>query len=293
MDRGERLPGQVRGLLSHFGIRAKKSLGQHFLIDRRVLHRIVSAADLAPEDTVIEVGPGLGILTKELAKQARRVIAVEADAKLASAIGEIIGEFPNVSVIDSDILQTDPASLLTSGGVELDDLSYKVVANIPYYITAPILRHFLEASYKPSVMVVMVQKEVGEAVVAQPGEMGILAVSVQFYGKPRIVGYVSARSFYPPPKVDSAILQIELHEHPPVLVPETGKFFEVVRAGFSAPRKQLRNSLAQGLGVSPQQAADLIEGAEISPRRRAETLNLKEWARICEVVTEYGTSIKV
>lgn len=293
MERGERLSGQVRGLLSQFGLQARKSLGQHFLIDRRVLHRIVSAAELAPEDTVIEVGPGLGILTRELAKQAKSVIAVEADAKLASALGEIIGDFPNISVIYSDILQTNTASLLASRGIEINDMSYKVVANIPYYITAPILRHFLEASPKPSLMVVMVQEEVGEAIVAQPGKMGMLAVSVQFYGKPMIVGYVSARSFYPSPKVDSAILQIKLYEQPPVPVPETGKFFEVVRAGFSAPRKQLRNSLAQGLGITAQQAADLIEGAEISPRRRAETLNLEEWARICEVVTDYEASIKV
>lgn len=284
MERGS-LPGQVRGLLSQYGLRAKKSLGQHFLVNRGVLHRIVSAAELTPEDTVVEVGPGLGVLTRELAKQARRVIAVEADAKLVSALSEIVSAFPNVSVINSDILQTDPAFLLASSGIEVSASPYKVVANIPYYITSPILRHFLEASLKPSLMVVMVQKEVGKAIVAQPGEMGILAISVQFYGKPAIIDYVPARSFYPSPKVDSAILQIKLYEQPLVCVAETDKFFEVVRAGFSAPRKQLRNALAQGLGVSPHEAADLIEGAEIDPRRRAETLNLQEWARICEVVT--------
>lgn len=287
MERGERLPGQLRRLLNKYGLRVKKSLGQHFLVNTVVLHRIVSAAELTPEDTVVEVGPGLGVLTKELAKQVRRVIAVEADAKLASALGEIVSAFPNVSVINSDIMQTDPAFLLDYSGIELSTSPYKVVANIPYYITSPILRHFLEASPKPSLMVVMVQKEVGEAIVAQPGEMGILAVSVQFYGKPAIFDYVPAQSFYPPPKVDSAILQIRLYEKPLVCVSQTDKFFEVVRAGFSAPRKQLRNSLAQGLGVSPQEATDLIEAAEINPRRRSETLNLEEWARICEVVTDY------
>ena len=292
MERAERSQESVKRLLSKYGLRAKKSLGQHFLINKSVLHCIVSAAELTMEDTVVEVGPGLGVLTRELAGQVRRVIAVEADAKLSSALGEIVGAFPNISVINSDILQTDPVSLLTSSGIELGTSSYKVVANIPYYITSPILRHFLEASLKPSLMVVMVQKEVGKAIVAQPGEMGILAVSVQLYGKPTIIDYVPARSFYPSPKVDSAILQIKLYEQPLVLVSETGKFFEVVRAGFSAQRKQLRNSLAHGLGISPQEAADLLKGAEIDHRRRAETLNLEEWARICEVVTDHENAIK-
>lgn len=280
-------PKQVRGLLSRYRLRAKKSLGQHFLVDKEVLHSIVSAAHLTSEDTVIEVGPGLGILTKEMASVSKNVIAVEADSELAAALEDILGAFPNVHVICSDILKTNPASLLSSIGFDLNAMSYKLVANIPYYITSPILRHFLEASHKPGIMVVMVQKEVGEAIVAEPGDMSLLAVSVQFYGKPRIVDYVPARCFYPPPKVDSAILQIELYKQPPVRVAENDRFFEVVRAGFSAPRKQLRNSLAQGLGISPQEAAGLIEKALVSPRRRAETMSLQEWAKLCEVADEY------
>jgi len=292
MEKVERSPGSIKGILSKYGLRAKKSLGQHFLVDRDKLHHIISAAELSQEDTVVEVGPGLGILTKELAQQVRRVIAVEADAKLASALGDIVGTSSNIRVINSDILQTDPAFLLASSGIELSDSAYKVVANIPYYITSPILRHFLESSPKPSLMVLMVQKEVGEAIVAQPGGMSILSISIQLYGKPTVVDYVPARSFYPSPKVDSAILQIRLYEKPLVCVSNTDKFFEVVRAGFSAPRKQLRNSLAQGLDILPQESADLIEGAEIDPRRRAETLNLEEWARIYEVVTGREDAIK-
>lgn len=286
----EELSGQLKGLLRQYGLRAKKSLGQHFLVDNEVLHRIVSAAELAAEDTVIEVGPGLGVLTRELTKRTRRVIAVEADSKLASILSENTGSPSNLSVVNSDILKTDPASLLASGSTIPGQMSYKVVANIPYYITGPILRHFLEAALKPDLMVVMVQKEVGESIVAQPGDMSMLAVSVQFYGKPRIVDQVPARSFYPPPKVDSVILQIEVYKQPAVPVPDTQRFFEVVRAGFSAPRKQLRNALALGLKVSPQEALDIIQKAEISPQRRAETLELQEWARICEVVTNYGTA---
>lgn len=280
---------EVKRLLDRFGLRAKKSLGQHFLIDRRVLQRIVSAAELTPEDTVIEVGPGLGILTKELARRARRVIAVEADPNLASALREVV---VNINIISADILKIDPALLLASAGVEDASPSYKVVANIPYYITSPILRHFLEASLKPSLMVVMVQKEVGEAIVAQSGRMSLLAISVQFYGKPVIVDRVPARSFYPPPKVDSVILRIKLYEQPPVSVPQTSKFFDVVRAGFSAPRKQLRNALAQGWGIPPQEAAHLLERAKINPQRRAETLHLEEWARICEEITSHGAPVQ-
>jgi 16S rRNA (adenine1518-N6/adenine1519-N6)-dimethyltransferase len=279
------LSTEVKRLLERFGLRARKSLGQHFLIDKRVLQRIVSTAELTPEDTVIEVGPGLGILTKELAKRARRVIAVEADPSLASALREVVAD---ISIISADILRTDPALLLASAGVEDASPSYKVVANIPYYITAPILRHFFEASLKPSLMVVMVQKEVGEAIVAQPGRMSLLAISVQFYGKPAIVDHVPARSFFPPPKVDSVILRIKLYEQPPVSVPQTDKFFDVVRAGFSAPRKQLRNALAQGWGIPPQEATSLLERAMINPQRRAETLHLEEWARICEAISNHG-----
>ncbi|MBM4462632.1 MAG: ribosomal RNA small subunit methyltransferase A [Chloroflexi bacterium] len=278
------LAAETRGLISRFGLRAKKSLGQHFLIDRRVLHRIVSAAEVTSEDTVVEVGPGLGILTRELAKRVRKVIAVEADSGLASAVREMLSQMANVSIVESDILQTDPTLLLATAGPEGTSHGYKVVANIPYYITSPILRHFLEASVKPSVMVVMVQKEVGEAIAAEPGKMSILAVSVQFYGRPVIVGRVPSRSFYPPPKVDSVILRIRLHKEPPIKVSQTDMFFTVVRAGFSAPRKQLRNSLAQGLGVSPQEAAGILGRAMIDPKRRAETLGLDEWARLSEEI---------
>jgi 16S rRNA (adenine1518-N6/adenine1519-N6)-dimethyltransferase len=164
-------------------------------------------------------------------------------------------------------------------------VSYKVVANIPYYITSAVLRHFLEASRQPTLMVVMVQKEVGKAIVAKPGDMSLLAISIQFYGKPSIVARVPARSFYPAPKVDSVILRVDVYEKPPVSVPSVRAFFDTVRAGFSAPRKQLRNSLAQGLGIATQETADLLQRAEIDPRRRAETLSIEEWGRLC---TERG-----
>ena len=270
---------KAKSLLGQFGLRAKKGLGQHFLVDSRALGRVVAAADLTPEDTVIEVGPGLGVLTQELVQRAGRVIAIEADSEMVSALGEIVARSPNLTVIHGDIMQMDPVSLLPSPNAI--PTCYKVVANIPYYITSAVLRHFLEASRQPTLMVVMVQKEVGKAIVAQPGDMSLLAVSIQFYGKPSIVARVPARSFYPAPKVDSVILRVDVFEKPPVSVRSSRAFFDTVRAGFSAPRKQLRNSLAQGLAVSTQETAGLLQQAGIDARRRAETLSIEEWGRLC------------
>ena len=291
-DVGVRLMGmpisEVKGLLGQYDLKARKSLGQHFLVDKGALHRIVAAAGLTPEDVVIEIGPGLGVLTRELARVARRVVAVEADEGMAFALGDVMAESGNVAIVNADALQIEPGSLVAGAGVDGALPRYKVVANIPYYITSAILRHFLEASHKPSLMVVMVQKEVGEAIVAKPGDMSILAVSVQFYGKPSIAGRVTSKSFYPPPKVDSVILRVDVYDRPPVSVAGTDDFFRVVRAGFSAPRKQLRNSLAQGLGIPAPDSAAVLERAKIDPRRRAETLDLQEWARICEETLRNG-----
>jgi 16S rRNA (adenine1518-N6/adenine1519-N6)-dimethyltransferase len=163
-----------------------------------------------------------------------------------------------------------------------------VVANLPYYITSPVLRHFLEASAKPQIMVVMVQKEVAEAIVAGSGRMSVLSISVQFYGEPRIISYVPARCFYPAPEVDSALLRVDLYPQPAVTVIDKGSFFELVRAGFTASRKQIANSLAQGLGLSKAEVLSLLAEASIVPQRRAETLTLDEWAQLCQVFTRAG-----
>ena len=267
---------RVKELLRQFGIKAKKRLGQHFLLDETVLRQIILAADLSPEDIVIEVGPGLGILTRELAKKAAKVIAVELDAQLVAVLKKTMASFPNVFIVNADILQLTPSQLVPG--------SYKVVANLPYYITSPVLRHFLEASLKPELMVVMVQREVGEAIVASSGKMSLLSLSVQFYAKPSIVTYVPAQSFYPSPKVDSVILRFDLLPQPAIIVDDIPAFFDVVRRGFSSPRKQLRNSLAQGLGISASQVASILESAGIEPQRRAEMLTLGEWAKIWQKV---------
>jgi len=277
----DRSSPDAKSQLHRLGTRAKKGLGQHFLVDRGVLEKIISAAELAPSDTVIEVGPGLGILTGELVKKAANVIAIEADSKLASSLQKTFSEIPQLTVLNADVLEIDPGELLKSHAQAIDRRrGYKVVANLPYYIAAPILRHFLEASLKPSLMVVMVQKEVGQRIVAGPGEMSILGISVQLYGQPTIVDYVPAQSFYPRPKVDSAIVRIDVYPRPAVEVADIAGFFEIVKAGFSAPRKQIRNSLALGLQLTSAEVVKLLEEAGIAPQRRPETLSLDDWAKL-------------
>ena len=282
------LLSQTKALLRRLGLKARKSLGQHFLVDEEVLKTVVSAAELTSTDIIIEVGPGLGLLTRELARQAGRVVAVELDNQLASALKQTMASTKNLTIVNEDILQIEPSSLFRELKASLpqaiDNLGYKVVANLPYYITSAVLRHFLEASLKPTLMVVMVQKEVAQAIVAEPGDMSLLSVSVQFYGKPEIVSYVPAGCFHPAPEVDSAILKITVYPEPAVAAKDREGFFRLVRAGFTAPRKQFANSLAQGLDMPKSEVLPLLEEAGIMPRRRAETLALEEWAKLWQIL---------
>jgi 16S rRNA (adenine1518-N6/adenine1519-N6)-dimethyltransferase len=271
------LLAQTKRELRRFDLKARKSLGQHFLTDEGMLQRIISAAELTPDDNVVEVGPGLGVLTRELAKRAGRVFAVELDNRIASMLQKTLAPFLNVTIINKNILDVDPSSLIKA------QENYKVVANLPYYITSPVLRHFLEASVKPQVMLIMVQREVAEAIAAEPGKRSVLSISVQFYGKPQIISQVPPQAFYPPPEVSSAILRIDVYSRPAVAVADEKSFFELVRAGFSASRKQSANSLAQGLGIAKAEAVHLLEKAGIAPQRRAETFTLEEWAKLWQV----------
>ncbi len=288
--KSELLLAQTKGLLRHFDLQARKGLGQHFLIDEGVLKLITSAAGLTSADVIMEIGPGLGVLTKELARQGGWVVTIELDTKLAAILKQTLASFDNVTIINEDILQIDPLALLQEQKVRFpaeisSPFSYKVVANLPYYITSPVLRRFLEASLKPQIMVVMVQKEVAEAIVAKPGQMSVLSISVQFYGEPTIISYVPAKCFYPAPEVDSAILKIRLYSQPPIEITDKESFFGLVRAGFSAPRKQIGNSLARGLELPKTDALSLLGKASIVPQRRAQTLTLGEWAKLWQVFT--------
>lgn len=282
----------MQKLLREFNIQPKKSLGQNFLIDQRALERIVEAAELKPADIVLEIGPGLGTLTRCLAERAGKVVAVELDSHLVEALRQILADCPNVEIVPGDILQLDPAALIKDAKQPCDLAPlppYKVVANLPYYITSAVLRHLLTAKVKPRLIVVTVQLEVARRIVAAPGEMSLLAVSVQFYGRPRIVARIKAGAFYPPPQVDSAVVRIDLYDHPPVEVEDVASFFEVVRAGFAHRRKQLRNTLSAELALAPSQVEQALSRAGINPRRRAQTLSLEEWARVWREMQAYGT----
>ena len=282
------LLARTKKLLRKYDIRTKKSLGQHFLVDDAVLEKILDAAALTPDDTVIEVGPGLGLMTDELAKRAGWVIAIELDNRLAAILKETLAA-ENVVVLNEDVLGTDPATLLKGSAPHFPPQlrSYKVVANLPYYITSPVLRHFLEAPVKPSTMVVMVQKEVAKTIVAEAGDRSVLSIAVQFYGKPSIVADVPAASFFPPPEVDSAVVKIDVYKKPPVPVDDVEGFFKLVRAGFTAARKQVANSLAQGLGLPKEEILNLLAKAKIDPHRRAETFTLEEWAALWRVFDQW------
>ena len=281
---------QTKKLLRKYDIRTKKRLGQHFLVDDAVLEKILDAAALTSDDTVIEVGPGLGLMTAELAKRAGWVIAIELDNRLAEILRETL-QTENVVVLNEDVLGTDPAKLLKGGAPHFPPQlhAYKVVANLPYYITSPVLRHFLEASVKPKVMVVMVQKEVAEVITAEAGQRSLLSIAVQFYGRPSIVTKVPAASFFPPPEVDSAVVKIDVYKKPPVAVADVDGFFKLVRAGFSAARKQIINSLTRGLGLPKEEIQVLLQKTGIDPRRRAETFSLEEWAALFK---EYCLTVK-
>lgn len=264
-------------LMDTFNLDPKKSLGQNFLHDPNALEKIVQTAGITAQDTVLEIGPGTGALTVYLAQTAAQVIAVEIDDRLLPILKQQLCDFGNVQIVHADILDIDVNDLV-------DDQDFVVVANLPYYITSAILRHLLEGPHKPRRLVLTVQLEVAERLLAAPGDLSLLAISVLFYGQPRIVTKLSPAAFWPRPDVASAVVRIDVHDQPPVDVPSEDLFFKVVKAGFGQKRKQLRNSIGAGLGISHPQAGAILETAGIDPMRRAETLTLEEWASLTRVV---------
>ena len=251
-----------------------KTLAQHFLVDAGVLGMVVEVISAEHSDTVVEVGPGRGVLTRELVRRAGRVIAVELDSHLAESLAERLGGPDNLTVLCGDARHVDLSNLVDEGQ------AYKMVGNLPYYAANPIIRRFLEAGHPPSRMVVMLQKEVAQSMVAADGRMGLLAVAVHFYGVPSLVCDVPASAFRPPPKVTSAVVSIDVRAKPAVRVDDVGAFFDTVRAGFASPRKQLRNSLATGLGIPAAEAAEVLQVAAVDPRNRPEVLDLDGWRRV-------------
>jgi 16S rRNA (adenine1518-N6/adenine1519-N6)-dimethyltransferase len=270
------LSQKIRSLLKKYNLKILKQLGQHFLIDKKVLNRIVNAAQLTKKDVVLEIGPGLGVLTEALAKKVGKVIAVEIDRGMVKYLKRKFKnkDYENIEIVHQDVLS-----------YKLQIMNCKVVANLPYHITSRVIRHFLEAKIKPNLMVLLVQKEVAKRIVAQPGQMSLLSCSVQFYGQPEIIDFVPKESFWPEPEVESAILRIKVYKKPKIKVKNRKIFFQIIKAGFSSKRKQLHNALAGGLQITNEEAKNLLEKSGIDPARRAQTLSLSEWAKLAKLST--------
>jgi 16S rRNA (adenine1518-N6/adenine1519-N6)-dimethyltransferase len=267
-------------LLRAYNLRPDKKFGQNFLTDDSILARIVETAQITPQDEVLEVGPGLGNLTAHLARTAKTVTAVELDKRLIPLLEHTLAPYSNVRLVQGDILGFSPQMLALGSG-------YKIVANIPYYITSALIRHFIESALPPASLTLMVQKEVAQRICAQPGDLSVLALSVQLYGTPRLAFNVPAGAFYPAPEVDSAVLHVDIFQ-PAALTPQqTNQFFEIVKAGFSQKRKTLRNALSGGLRHTPIEIENWLEATGINPQARAETLSKENWLALCETYRDF------
>lgn len=263
-------------LLKKYGIKPKKSLGQNFLIEQAGLNKVINAAEITADDEVLEIGAGLGSLTYLLAQTARQVVAVEIDKAMLPPLRQALAEFDNVRVIAGDILELKPDELMQGQ-------DYVVVANIPYYISSAIIRHLMAANRRPKRVVLTLQKEVAERILARDGKMSLLSLSVHLFGQVSLAGLIPAGSFLPAPEVDSAVLKIELYPQPLVPLEQQDAFFKLAHAGFGQKRKTLRNSLSAGLALAGSQVETLLLEAGIDPKRRAETLSISEWKRLTQI----------
>ena len=279
------LKKDIKNLLKSYQIRPSKGLGQNFLVDKNAINRIIRAAELSSEDIVLEIGPGSGSLTQELAKKVKKVVAVEKDQKLIGILNNElrIKGVKNVRVIQGDILK--PSPYLRAAAKFLILNSCKLVGNLPFYLTAPVIKQFLESENPPKTMILVVQKEVGQRICTKPGKMSILAVSVQVYAEPEIISYISKKSFWPRPKVDSAIIKLTPHSDKNRAVARflsdlPRGFFRVVKAGFSQPRKQLINNLTRKLNLDRSEVERWLLKNNINPTQRAETLSVEDWLKL-------------
>jgi 16S rRNA (adenine1518-N6/adenine1519-N6)-dimethyltransferase len=270
---------QLIAFLKSQNLWAKKSLGQNFLVCEEVLGDIVQAAELKLDDIVVEVGPGLGVLTRELCKRSGKVLAVEKDKRMAEMLEKTAGDFSNLEIFNEDVFKFRIQKSKIWGDKQA---KYKVVANIPYYLTSHLVQHFLQSENPPQMMVLMVQWEVAERMVAKPPKMELISVLVQYYANAKIVKKVPRSCFFPEPKVDSAIVKI-VREQKPNKINEKN-FFRIVKAGFSAKRKTLANALSAGLHLSKENSQAALLAVGIEPSRRAETLSLEEWLKLAKKI---------
>jgi len=273
----------IKSLLKTTGARPKRALGQNFLTSMAISQKIVTAAEIRPSDTILEIGPGLGALTLLLAKKAKRVIAIEKDENLSNTLKDMLKreKIENVEVLNRDILNfQNVLSRPSAPNKGTERRRYKLVANLPYNIATAVIMKFLEAETPPELMVVMVQKEIGQRICAKPPKMNKLAVFSQLYSQPKIIGYVAKEYFYPKPKVDGAILLIK--PHPPAAGHQAPRklFSQIVNAGFSQPRKQLINNLSSGLNLDREAVVGWLNKNNIKPTQRAESLTITDWQNL-------------
>jgi 16S rRNA (adenine1518-N6/adenine1519-N6)-dimethyltransferase len=261
----------------------KKSLGQNFLRDKKILDKIIEAANLKADDFILEVGPGQGVLTEELAKHTEKVVAIELDNNLIKPLKKRFAGIKNVEIIHADILKINLKSQISNLAYQQAGLkNYKVIANIPYYITSKIIRLFLESEIPPVEMILMVQKEVAERIVATPGQMSILAISVQYYAESELLFAVSRNSFDPMPEVDSAVIKIS-NVKSQISKIESKHFFRIVKAGFSSKRKTLVNNLSNTFQLDKKVVAEMIQKIGLKPTVRAQELSIENWKKLSEL----------
>lgn len=279
-------PKITKEVVKKHGFKFSKSLGQNFLIDENILYKIVDGAGVTKDDVVIEVGPGIGTLTQALADRAKKVIAVEIDKTLIPILGETLADFENVEVVNSDILKTDIHTLIRE---KCEGSSVKVIANLPYYVTTPIIMKFLEEKVPIKNMVVMIQKEVADRMQAEPAtkEYGALSVAVQYYCDPEIITKVPRSVFIPQPKVESTVIRLSVLDKPRVTVKDEKMLFKVVRAAFGKRRKTILNALSNsGLGVEKSMIKEVLNKTEIAENRRGETFTIEEFAKLADCLYE-------
>ena len=287
-------PSTIRAIKEKYGFRLSKSLGQNFLTDKNIIDEIIEGAAIGPQDLVIEIGPGIGVLTAEAAQQAAKVIAIEIDSKLIPILGETLAEYDNVEVINQDILKTDLNGIIDEQR-QLGNFTgdVKIIGNLPYYITTPIIMHILENSIHAESITVMMQKEVADRIKASPGNKtyGAISAAVQYYCEVEQVISVPKEVFVPRPKVDSAVLKLTIRKETPVDLIDEKAFFACIKAGFGQRRKTLLNSLTGTYGLSKDEIRAILEKAGIDPVRRAETLDMNEFADIANGVASAKQTI--
>ncbi len=278
-------PAVVKEIIEKHGFRFSKSLGQNFLIDGNIIDRIIEGAGIRDDDGVIEVGPGIGTLTQKLCESAGKVVAIELDNNLLPILEETLGSYSNVEIVHGDVLKVNLNQLIEE---KFDGKKVKVVANLPYYITTPIIMKLLEEKLKIDKIVVMVQKEVALRMKAKPGnkDYGALSIAVQYYSKPEIIVDVPKNVFMPKPNVDSAVIMLDIYDEPVIKVRDEKLFFNVVKAAFGKRRKTLLNALAGGIALKKEEIEKVLERSQIDPVRRGETLSITEFARIADEIYE-------